>query len=317
MQTITLLVAGPVASRLNTSFSFRDLENSFEVFRRACPDGKIILSTYEGEFPPSLTSLVDGVVINEDPGPDYFQPNPWPISKRGGQANYKRLLNSTLRGLESCQNGYVVKTRVELLPRQIDFFSEWLKQVTTDLEANSSLKVGFFLEHYSGISFSINGLLGGIPDTLQIGRRSDLLRVWETASIFWENNSYILTRKSKRFPITSEQLIGMSFLQVFYGFDMRKNLRKLDRYFRNLELLSVIVKSEKESFRWSSYKNSGFESEYLKKSFSLDLTKFSIPNTSWDLIKKLAIVQAKMIFHHYRRYFVGLKSVVGTNKSRV
>lgn len=317
MQIITLLVAGPIRSRLSKGFTLQDLENSLKAFKIASPTGKIIISTYDAEFPREFHALVDSIVINEDPGIDYFQANPWPIASDGRRsgANYKRLLTSTLAGLKACDEGFVIKTRVELLPQESEIFSSWLQKCFMGFESNSTIKIGFFVEHYSGIGFSINGLLGGVPDTLQIGRRADLVRVWEKASLFWEQHSNILTRKSKRFPLTSEQLIGMSFLHEFYGFNMDKRVRKLDRYYRSLGLVRAITKSEKEAFFWSSYRSSGFESDYLKKSFSLDLSGFSIPSTPWALVKKLILVQAKTVYHHYRRYLVGLRRIQSLKKS--
>jgi hypothetical protein len=314
VQIITLLVAGPIISRLNASFTLKDLENSLKVFKLASPNGRIVISTYEGEFHAAFNNLVDLVVINQDPGFDYFKPNPWPIeiSARGRKPNYTRLITSTLRGLEACKDGFVIKTRVELLPKNPEVFSKWLLQVTNDYELNPAIKIGFFIEHYSGVCFSINGLLGGIPDTLQIGERSNLLRIWKTASFFWLNNASILTRKSKRFPVTSEQLLGLSFLQEFGGFNIQKKIRKLDRYYRSPKLIRAIIKSEREAFYWTSYKNSGFESDYLKRSFSLDISRFSIPENYWDLIRKLSLVQVKALYHHYRRYIAGLRRFVAS-----
>lgn len=318
MQTITLLIAGPVRSRLSKGFTLQDLENALKVFKVASPSGKIVVSTYEGEFPPELYGLTDLIVTNQDPGSDYFQPNPWPIaaSRRGSSANYKRLLTSTLAGLKGCSEGFVIKTRVELLPRETEVFSAWLHKCSAEFEANSTIKIGFFLEHYSGICFSINGLLGGVPDTLQVGRRKDLLRIWETASLFWEKHSTALTRKSKRFPLTSEQLIGMSFLYEFYGFNIEKRVLRLGRYYRSLGLVRAILKSEREAIFWSSYKGSGFESEYLMKSFSLDLSNFYIPKNFWTLFKKLSLVQAKTVYHHYRRYLVGIQRIIALCRTR-
>jgi hypothetical protein len=317
VQIITLLVAGPIRSRLSKGFTLQDLEISLRAFKIALPGGKIVVSTYEAEFPPEFHDLVDSIVINEDPGIDYFQANPWPIASdgRGNGANYKRLMSSTLAGLKACDEGFVIKTRVELLPQESEVFSSWLRNCLMEFESNSTIKIGFFLEHYSGISFSINGLLGGIPDTLQIGRKADLVRIWEKASLFWRQHSNILTRKSKRFPLTSEQLIGMSFLHEFYGFNIDKRVGKLGRYYRSLGLVRVIIQSEKQAFFWSSYKSSGFESDYLKKSFSLDLSGFSIPRTPWALAKKLSLVQAKAVYHHYRRYLVGLRRIRSSKNS--
>lgn len=312
MQTITLLVAGPIKSRFNAAFTLQDFENSLRVFKLASPAGKIVISTYDGEFPPALVGLVDSVVNNPDPGYDYFRPNPWPIGNggRGNRSNYKRLIASTLCGLQVCDEGFVIKTRVELLPRNPKVFSNWLQKCTNEFESNLSLKIGFFLEHYSGICFSINGLLGGLPDTLQLGRKADLLRVWERSNLFWASYSSVLTRKSNRFPITSEQLIGMSFLREFYSFKIEEKVRKLDRYYRSPRLVKVIIKSEREAFYFTSYKNSGFESDYLQKSFTLELSRFSIPGNVWDLVKKLSLVQAKTIYHHYRRYLVGVRRIL-------
>ncbi len=245
MQTITLLVAGPIRSRLTTGFTLQDLENSLKVFKIAVPAGRIVISTYEGEFPMEFCSLVDSIVINRDPGHDYFYPNPWPIAGNNGgnSANYKRLMTSTLEGIKASDEGFLIKTRVELLPKNMEVFSTWLWKCSKEFESNLTLKIGFFLEHYSGVCFSINGLLGGVPDTLQVGRKADLLRIWEKASFFWDKHSSILTRKSKRFPLTSEQLIGMSFLDEFYGFTMEKRVRRLDRYYRSLFLVRAIIKS--------------------------------------------------------------------------
>jgi hypothetical protein len=141
VRTITLLVAGPIKSRLSEALTLQDLESSFKIFRLAMPNGQIVISTYESELPSSLHSLVDSVVINQDPGCDYFKPNPWPIERGGprSSANYKRLITSTLHGLNACEEGIVIKTRVELLPRKLDDFSTWVSQIVEDLDSYSSL----------------------------------------------------------------------------------------------------------------------------------------------------------------------------------
>jgi hypothetical protein len=305
----TLLISGPVQSRFGDQTTLLSLIEAFIFVKRLNPANQIVLSTYEGEVPPELLNFVDKVILISDPGPDYFRVNPWPIGNGSGNqsANISRMLQSTVSGLNQTQTPLVIKTRVELVPENLTLFETWSGDCSKIILGSESPAIGFFLEHYSGISFSINGLLGIIPDTLQFGRTETLKQVWSSSDYFWQKNFKVLTRKSIRFPITSEQILGLNFLYLYCNFPLENELYRLRRNYKSIKLVQSLVVAERKYFKWSSYKTSGLSANYLKGTLGINIERFQYLDSFHIICKMLFQVYCRAIYHHFRRYFQGFQ----------
>jgi len=307
----TLLVSGPIKSRFGNEITLMSLVNAFIYVKHLNPANQIILSTYEGEVPLELQNYVDRIILNSDPGADYFRVNPWPIGNglRNQSANISRMFQSTVNGLEQTQTSLVIKTRVELIPENFSEFELWSEDLSRTILGSTSPLIGFLLQHYSGISFSINGILGMIPDTLQYGRTDTLRNVWISSEKFWRQNFDVITRREIRFPITSEQILGLNYLYLYCDFPLGDEIYKLHRNYRSIKLVRAIVGAERNYFKWSSYKASGLSVNYLKGTLNINISRVQNLDSIFAICKMLLKVHLRLIYHHFRRYFQGFRSL--------
>lgn len=305
MLTISFVISGPFASRFTRLKNIDDLIQSLHLLRRINPENEIILSTYLGEVPQNFARYFNKIIYNADPGADAFKNSPWPIGKNvTDSANISRMLSSTIAGIEACSHAVVLKTRIELFPVVESDFLNWLSEVEVSLRDTAKPMIGFFTEHYTGISFAINGILGVLPDTLQIANRTTLLDTWKKTEIFWKEHHNLLARKEIRFSITSEQLFGMNYLANYCGFPIDLELRKLRRQYISLKLIRSILYAEKNLYIWTQYKKSGFSVNYLRGTYGIKVPDKVHKPGSLNILIALFIVLLKKIKHHYRRYLV-------------
>ena len=311
MTPLTLLVSGPIKSKFGNEITLMSIINAFTAVKRLNPANQIILSTYEGEVPLELQDYADQIIINSDPGADYFRVNPWPIGNgfRNQSANISRMLQSTVNGLEQTQTSFVIKTRVEMIPENFSEFELWSDNLSKTILGSTSPLIGFLLQHYSGISFSINGILGMIPDTLQYGRTSTLRNVWISSEKFWRQNFDVITRSEIRFPITSEQILGLNYLHLYCGFPLGDEIYKLRRNYSSIKLIRAIIAAERNYFKWSSYKTSGLSVNYLKGTLNINISRAQTLDSIFTIFKMLLKVYLRLIYHHFRRYFQGFRNL--------
>jgi hypothetical protein len=308
---ISFVIAGPFSSRFPRIPGVEELFEGLSFLRQLHPENEIILSTYKGEISGSHFSLFDTVIESDDPGPDYIRTGPWPITKdEYSGANFSRMFQTSCLGIGKASNDIVIKSRIELYPLDFVRFQRWLNLYNCEL-AQGVPRIGFFLEHYSGISFSVDGLLGGLPDTLQIGRRDTMMTLWSESQRFWLENRNVLGRSSLRFPLTSEQILGITFLSLYCNFNPRERIARLRRYFISQDLIQSVLKAERDFYVWSEYKSSGFSANYLKGSSFIHtpLVSFRTPRSQIPL--RLLFILAKRVKHHYRRYLVALRKEFG------
>jgi len=312
MLASSLLISGPVLSRIKSQNMLEEVKASLKMFKNININNEIIISTYEGEVNEDIKALADKIIINQDPGQDKFRNSPWPIgnNNRRYSANYSRILSTTFEGILACNNNIVLKTRVELLPIRLDKYSEWFVSASNKINNTQLPLIGFFTEHYNGISFSIDGVLGTIPDTFQIGRKEILLDIWSTSKFFWEKNRKLLTRKRVRFPITIEQILGMNYLYLYSNFSIHKRITNLRRYYLSPGLIKSILEAEQSLFIYLEYKQSGFTVNYLKGTFYIRVPKVIFQKNYLIILKKLIIVLLKRVKHHYRKYKYGFTEKV-------
>ena len=53
------------------------------------------------------------------------------------------MLTTTLSGLSSATNKYVIKTRIELIPTDIQYFYEWLEPLINNMDSSNLPQIAF------------------------------------------------------------------------------------------------------------------------------------------------------------------------------
>lgn len=305
MRPFTFVLAGPILSRFYKGINLQSLIEMCSIIKSIDQRNEIIVSTYSNEIPVELEKVVDIVVIVEDPGADFLRAGPWPIGPkiRRSMSNTTRMYLSSINGIQRATNEVVIKSRVELVPENIEQFKIWYTSAEKEI---SEGKIGFFIESYEGINFSISGTLGHLPDILQFGTKNTLLRVWEDSLLFWSINKKVLTRRTIRYPLGGDQILGLSYLSHYHDFNIEDKVRKLRKNYFSLKLIQKILRAEKTSYIWTSYKNSGFSVNYFKGLIGIKTPSHILYKNKRDLIHRLVRVFLKKIKHHYRRLYVGL-----------
>ncbi len=305
----TFVIAGPIKSRLNDKITIEALRRTRTIIKSLNSSNEIIVSTYEDEWFTELEEIADRIIINPDPGADKFKTDPWPMfpKLRRVQSNITRQFSSSLNGVEAACNDVVIKSRIELLPEDADLFGNWISKVFEELDEG---KVAFFIENYTGISFSVNGLLGMIPDVLVVTKKKTGIYLWMDSLEFWSKNKEFLTRRNIRYPVTVEQIIGLNFLARHEGLRLEKILSSLRRQYISYELLTKVYQAERNSFIFTLYRESGFSRNYFSGLISLRLPARMLPATRTDLWIRIMILLAKKVRHHYRRLFRAYKHQV-------
>ena len=305
MKPFTFVLAGPILSRFYKGINLYSLTEMCRIIKLIDQKNEIVISTYYGEVPEELNRVVDSVIYIEDPGPDYLRADSWPMGPKSRRvmSNTTRMYMSSLKGIQNATNEIVIKSRVELIPEDFNQFKTWYKKIEP---AISDGKIGFFTESYEGINFSINGILGHLPDILQFGTKKTLINVWGDSLEFWSTNKKVLTRRTILHPLSSDQILGLSYLSRYHGFRLETIVKKLKKHYFSFELINKILYAEKTSFIFTNYKQSGFSSNYFKGLIGIRIPSSLIAINRYDLVYRIIRMFAKKIKHHYRRLFTGL-----------
>jgi hypothetical protein len=307
LEPFSLIVAGPILSRLKINgIQVSDIEKSFKLIKKMNELNEIILSTYDGEVPNVLINLVDKILYNYDVGADPYKFSSWPIGSkfRRSHSNNSRLFSSSLNGFVAAGNRITIKTRIELIPEDENFFYKWYEEISYQIQDG---KIAFFTESYSGIQFSVDGTLLKLPDILLVSTKETAITLWEDSLNFWNENKKLFTRKIIRYPIGSDQILGYIFLSKFYEVNLDKIKKRLRLHYIPIKLLSKIVLAENNSFIWSEYKNSGFTKNYFTGLSHLKVPPDFINCNLIELWQKIAILYFKNKKHHLRRFLLGIK----------
>jgi len=309
-EAVSLVISGQISDRLSDNGA--NLENiikSLILFKKSNKQNEIIVSTYIDQTPKELLKYIDRLIINEDPGPDLFRVSPWPIgpnSKRNLN-NLSRFYTTTYNGIKAASNRVIIKTRIEILPKIDDQFFNFYNKVIENFHEESTPKLGFFIEHYTGIFFSLDGQLGHIPGMLQIGEKRVLENLWLNAIEFWIKNNKILTRKTIRHPLTSEQILGLVFLNIYCNFPLFKKLFMLRKYYISKDLIKSILIAEKNNFVYFEYKKSGFSNYVYPGTIEIKTPNNLYSQDRINLSKRLVILLLKRVKHLARRYYQGFR----------
>ena len=212
------------------------------------------------------------------------------------------MLTTTLSGLNNATNEYVIKTRIELIPTDIKYFYEWLEPLINKMESSNLPQIAFLKEHYSGVIHSIDGTIGGIPDTFQIAKREILQKVWSQSKEIWDKNFSKLTNNKISLPITSEQLIGYSYFSLYTNFRVKDKIQKFTRAYNSLSLLRSIIYSEKHLFNFLHYKETGLSKNYFQGTYSIRFIEFNSKSQVINIFLRLTIVYFKKSKHYLRRF---------------
>lgn len=313
VQPVSLLVSGLISGRFSKNGSnLLRVTRSFKIFREIDMRNEIVISTYENEVPKELENLVDKIIINKDPGPDIYRTNPWPIGQdeRRNLDNITRLFTTTYEGVKACKNEIVLKTRIEMLPAHELQFKYFYNRIQDSFKETNESRVGFFLEHYTGVFFAIDGQLGVIPGMVQIGSKSTLEKIWGTSLVFWQKNKEIVTRKSVRHPLSSEQVLGHVYLNLFCKLDLTRIIKKLKKYYISVKLIRSIMFAEKMNFVYFQYKESGLSNYVYPGTINIKTPEKYNKKSLLDLILQMIIILIKRPKHLVRRYYEGFREKI-------
>ena len=310
---VSFVISGLIKSRLSEIGGVNKLKEAYYILKDMNIDNEIVMSTYDNELDDEILKYADQVIINSDPGFDVYRVNPWPIGNKETRfkSNYQRIFKTTVSGISSSKNEVVIKSRIELLPENFHDFSLWLKNSYQLIMNSDRPLIGFFTEHYNGFIFSIDGTLGTVPTTLQIARRDVLLDVWSTAQKIWLQNSQIFSKSTIIFPVTDEQIVGMSYLYLYSNFPLTSHLNKIKRYYNSLSLIKATIYAEKHLFIWTRYYKSGFTRNRFKGTYHISVpSKLTFPDRRilWFCFIRLVILKIKKLRHILLRIFFGLKN---------
>lgn len=303
-EPISMVITGLIKGRMINELNLEKIISSLILFKEINPQNEIIISTYRNETPKALLKYIDRVVVNNDPGPDIFINDRWRMF--GSQItpavnNYTRFFLLNYNGIKLCTNNLVLKTRIEMLPgdsnQLIDLIEQYIVSRNQDVP-----QIGFFTEHYSGVRFSIHGILGEIPGTIQIGSKKTLESIYRESLTFWLNQKQKLI-KEHRHVLIVEQILGLNFLFLFCEFPLYSEIHKLNKYYISFKLVKSLISAEEKNFRFLSLKESGFTL------YKYQGTKYiKTPNDIYRISRakialKLVIVIGKKYKHMVRKYF--------------
>lgn len=101
---LSFVVQGPIVTNSEGKPPVYSTNEVLLSIRKNFPSAEIVLSTWKNSNVEAL--LYDLLVLNDDPGP---------LTINGANYNVNRLIESTVNGLNSCKNDYVVKTRTDII----------------------------------------------------------------------------------------------------------------------------------------------------------------------------------------------------------
>jgi hypothetical protein len=309
MNPISLVITGPIASRFNRGVNEKMLLIALSKFKLAHKNNQVVISTYENETPLAVEAIIDTLVINIDPGPDYYRNNPWPISnyKTRNENSISRMFESSVAGLLKATNEIVVKTRIELIPTDFYKFDTWVSKICRIIQSDSQPRIGFLAQHYSGIYYSIDGTTGGIPDTLQISKKDVITNLWVASRNYWKANSEMLKQNKTRFPISSEQVLGFNYLKMYSDFSFSKPISKYKRNYLSLNLIRAVIYAEQKLYIFVDYNETGLSLGYLKNTSAIRVPTSINKLNKKQILLRIIMVLLKQLKHKIRRYKKGLR----------
>jgi hypothetical protein len=263
LKSYTILVSGPLESRLPKAELISRFVTLKNLIKASNLNVSILISTYPGEAPRELDDLCSEIIYVSDPGPDRFRSAAWPIGSK--MRNTTRMLSSTTKGLDQIHSDVTIKTRIELVPNDPQFFV-LLDQVSNFVLTPNSVGRGIFIEeHFFGVLHPQKGALYWVPDTFQIMRTKDMRDMWARAHENWKDYSKSWHKNHQKYPLTNEQILGCAYYQEFYELDFTKRIKQFYRYTFNLHSFIHCLESERKNFVLLPFSQLGLTSSRLNK----------------------------------------------------
>ena len=178
----------------------------------------VAITTYVDEPIPLQISNMCRVTRVSDPGIDKNT-----RSDREGTiilGNTSRMLSCTIAGLLEVETEYVVKSRIEVLPKDSNFESA-VDRALADLEFHPERIMAFMAMHYQSLEKNPKGTFLFIPDIFQVMRTSQALELWKGAQSYWE--TYGRKWSAQRKDFANEQIMGLSLAKLTH-----QELNKID-----------------------------------------------------------------------------------------
>jgi hypothetical protein len=291
LENFTLVIAGPVKSRCTEKELIWKMAALRELQRKE--NLKIIFSTYADEIPETYIENSFTILINKDPGLDTFS---------AGQVkrNTSRLIQTSLAGIGSVETEYSIKTRIELIP-EVEKFHEFIS-ICKSFESKSEkgdIKIGFLTEHYYGPLRPNKGIHSWVPDTFQIMKKTDMFELWNGAQSIWESYKNSWHKKHILFPITNEQIIGLSLYSLINKYNSAINLRNFQRYSCVFKLIRQNINAEVHNFIYFNFKKSGLSTSRLDKSSEVNWDGLYLVDNKFRLMIRFVILQRIKVLSAY------------------
>jgi len=200
----TLLICGQILSRVedkNYSELIAWLKESRKYF------SEIVISTWENEVNNEILTLIDELVINNDPGPDK--------ATRSQKYNNKtRHFLQAISGLNACNSKYIFRTRVEFYKMTFEIVNPVNSKNLIEILEQTQTKV--LCPAPGTLSAQKNGCPFFLSDTMIIAEKNDLLR-WYKLMLdnyhqykeFWDKDHKLI----ESFSI--EQILGLTLILDF------------------------------------------------------------------------------------------------------
>ncbi len=283
----TLLISGPLISRVKENelikyFSLlNDLKNRYGL--------TILISTYPNELTQALKNFQFRFILNDDPGLDYYFSGAAILGQRINKLtrNTTRMLATTSLGLSQVRTEYVIKTRVEILPSKIEF-AQALYRVLENF--SESEIIVFLAEQYTGLTYSEKTpLLLWVPDTFQIMRTRDGLKLWRGALDLWQKYKINLVGSSFNTDLANEQILGLSLVDNFIKPLSERMVKKFHRHTCSLQFIRANLKFEFYLFR-SVYYDELFLGEGRFRWNKKQTPTITLPLSQTKIQKKLIVL---------------------------
>lgn len=306
LDNCSLIICGPLINRI----SEEKLIESFALLKRLELECglEIIISTYKSEITGALASFNFKTIINNDPGSDSANGGlaTFGLQKKITTRNTTRMLTTTLAGLSQANRPIVIKTRVEILPENMNF-AEALHHTIQNL--NEHVKIIFLSEHYFGPLRDEKPVLAWLPDTFQIMKTKDSIKLWSAALDIWQVNKKFWLGKRLHCDITNEQILGLSYQKIFLNHSKPKITKNFHRFKFNLSLFNLAYICETEQ-----YKSVNFADMFLTTSRLMrfdrffSVNKLSLPNPKIN--KTLLLIRYILKRLHYKNYYFYIRAKV-------
>ena len=297
-----MVITGLIKGRIDKDQSIEEIIKCCKLFKKINPKNEIVFSTFENETPAEILKLVDKLVINVDPGPDLFIQDRWPFSRGNNQPleiHYTRFFLTNLAGIKKCKNNLILKARIEMMPMNQEKLMELIRQYQSSQNCIDG-KIGFFIEHYSGVRSAIDGVIGGLPGTVQLGSRSTLEKIYSESLNLWTQEKERFYQK--KHVVTSEQILGLTYFYWFFGYSLYSKLNNLSKYYISIDLIKIIMRAELTNFIYFKLKDSGFILYKYKGTLYIKTPINIYKQTRVEIVFRLLILLVKRYKHMYRRY---------------